>query len=143
LKGKRPDYTVSTVVQTESGDRWRDIGVGFASDRRFAGQGATNASAATLSPQFRKRGKRLRRALQIRMLPPARRAKRIAALLHDVGHVPFGHTLEDEFAGILKRHDRLAGPRLYMMLFDPQSEFAHIFEQQAPWVGRGHQTAIG
>lgn len=36
-----------------------------------------------------------------------------AALLHDLGHVPFGHTLEDEFAGIFRRHDRLAGSRLY------------------------------
>jgi HD superfamily phosphohydrolase len=33
-----------------------------------------------------------------------------AALLHDLGHVPFGHTLEDEFAGIYPRHDSLAAP---------------------------------
>ncbi len=33
MKGKRPDYTVSTVVPTDSGDRWREIGVGFASDK--------------------------------------------------------------------------------------------------------------
>ena len=33
MKGKRPDYTVSTVVQTDNGDRWRDIGVAFASDK--------------------------------------------------------------------------------------------------------------
>ncbi|MBI1814056.1 MAG: hypothetical protein HYR72_03680 [Deltaproteobacteria bacterium] len=32
MKGKRPDYTVSTVVQTDNGDRWRDIGVAFTSD---------------------------------------------------------------------------------------------------------------
>ncbi len=33
MKGKRPDYTVSTVVQTDSGDRWREIGVAFTSDK--------------------------------------------------------------------------------------------------------------
>ena len=33
MKGKRPDYTVSTGVQTDNGDRWRDIGVAFASDK--------------------------------------------------------------------------------------------------------------
>lgn len=34
MKGKRPDYTVSTVVSTENGDRWREIGVGFTSANR-------------------------------------------------------------------------------------------------------------
>lgn len=34
----------------------------------------------------------------------ARRLTRMAALLHDLPHVPFGHTLEDEF-GLLARHD--------------------------------------
>lgn len=33
-----------------------------------------------------------------------RRVARLAALLHDLPHVPFGHTLEDEF-GLLDRHD--------------------------------------
>jgi hypothetical protein len=33
MKGKRPDYTVSTVVSAESGDRWREIGVGFTSEK--------------------------------------------------------------------------------------------------------------
>ena len=33
MKGNRPDYTVSTVVQTETGDRWREIGVGFSCDK--------------------------------------------------------------------------------------------------------------
>lgn len=32
-RGKRPEYTVSTVVGTENGDRWREIGVGFTSDK--------------------------------------------------------------------------------------------------------------
>jgi hypothetical protein len=29
----RNHYTVSTVVSTENGDRWREIGVGFTSDK--------------------------------------------------------------------------------------------------------------
>jgi len=33
MKGKRPDYAVSTVIATDGGDRWREIGVAFASDR--------------------------------------------------------------------------------------------------------------
>jgi HD superfamily phosphohydrolase len=35
-----------------------------------------------------------------------------AALLHDVGHVPMGHTLEDEFEGIYEKHDAFSSPRL-------------------------------
>jgi HD superfamily phosphohydrolase len=35
-----------------------------------------------------------------------------AALVHDVGHVPLGHTLEDEFEGIYPKHDSFASPRL-------------------------------
>lgn len=31
MKGKRPDFVVSTVVSAEGGDRWREIGVGFTS----------------------------------------------------------------------------------------------------------------
>lgn len=34
----------------------------------------------------------------------ARRLARLAALLHDLTHIPFGHTLEDEFE-LLRRHD--------------------------------------
>jgi len=37
---------------------------------------------------------------------------RWAALLHDVGHVPLGHTLEDEFDGIYTKHDHFASPRV-------------------------------
>jgi HD superfamily phosphohydrolase len=34
-----------------------------------------------------------------------------AALLHDLGHIPLGHTLEDEFEGIFEKHDDFASPR--------------------------------
>jgi HD superfamily phosphohydrolase len=34
-----------------------------------------------------------------------------AALLHDLGHVPLGHTLEDEFEGIFRKHDDFSSPR--------------------------------
>jgi HD superfamily phosphohydrolase len=40
-----------------------------------------------------------------RVDPTGRRVARLAALLHDLPHVPFGHTLEDEFR-LLKRHDK-------------------------------------
>ena len=55
-----------------------------------------------------------------------------AALLHDLGHVPFAHTLEDEFTGIYPRHDRVGGPRLYQMLFHESSELARVFSNQNP-----------
>jgi HD superfamily phosphohydrolase len=37
---------------------------------------------------------------------------RWAGLVHDVGHVPLGHTLEDEFTGIYAKHDSFVSPRL-------------------------------
>ena len=55
-----------------------------------------------------------------------------AALLHDLGHVPFAHTLEDEFAGIYQRHDGVGGPRLYNMLFHQSSELARVFSNDNP-----------
>jgi len=33
MKGQRPDYSVNTVIPTDNGDRWREIGVAFASER--------------------------------------------------------------------------------------------------------------
>lgn len=41
----------------------------------------------------------------VRVDPLERRAVHAAALLHDLGHIPFGHTLEDE-RRILERHDK-------------------------------------
>jgi hypothetical protein len=33
MRGKKPDYSVNTVISTDNGDRWREIGVAFASER--------------------------------------------------------------------------------------------------------------
>ena len=33
MKGQRPDYSVNTVIPAENGDRWREIGVAFESDK--------------------------------------------------------------------------------------------------------------
>lgn len=57
----------------------------------------------------------------------------IAALLHDIGHVPFGHTLEDEFAGIYERHDNLAGPRLSTLLFNKRSHINSVLTSFDLW----------
>lgn len=43
------------------------------------------------------------------------------SLLHDCGHVPMGHTLEDEFENIYDRHDKITSPRM-----------PHIWLEQAP-----------
>jgi len=48
---------------------------------------------------------------------------RISALLHDVTHVPFGHTFEDE-RKLFERHDE--GDRLSHFLLDDRSELARI-----------------
>jgi len=58
-----------------------------------------------------------------------------AALIHDLGHVPYGHTLEDEFTGIYPKHDGLGGSRVYEMLFSEKSALAAIFSEAQPrWV---------
>lgn len=71
---------------------------------------------------------------------------RFAALLHDITHVPFGHTLEDEFIDIYDRHDALGGPRLYKLLFDdnsnlskllsstPENRFKDISNEELKWL---------
>jgi hypothetical protein len=41
----------------------------------------------------------------LRIAPEERRILRLAALLHDVTHIPFGHNIEDQ-TGLLPRHDR-------------------------------------
>ena len=50
-----------------------------------------------------------------------------AALLHDVAHVPMGHTLEDEFEGIYEKHDAFSSPRLrHLWIGDSQGNESEI-----------------
>ena len=57
-----------------------------------------------------------------------------AALLHDITHIPFGHTLEDELQDIYLKHDALENPRLWTLLWDPRSGVARVFARPAPYV---------
>jgi uncharacterized protein len=67
----------------------------------------------------------------------------IAALLHDIGHVPYGHTLEDEFTGIYPKHDGLGGSRVYEMLFSDQSSLAKVFSEAQPlWIEKISNDAL-
>lgn len=52
-----------------------------------------------------------------------------AALLHDITHIPFGHTLEDELEGVLlfRKHDAIESKRLHYFLYDERSEIAQLF----------------
>src|SRR6266513_5145450 len=56
-----------------------------------------------------------------------------AGLLHDLGHVPVGHTLEDEFS-VLAKHDSLGGPRLFEMLYGPRTPVPSLGESRPPHV---------
>ena len=60
-----------------------------------------------------------------------------------MGHVPYGHTLEDEFTGIYPRHDSLGGGRLYEMLFSEASTLAAVFSDTQPhWVDKLSNEAL-
>ena len=56
-----------------------------------------------------------------------------AALLHDVGHVPLGHTLEDEFEGIYQKHDDFTSPRIPYLWYEvapgKDSEIRSVFRR--------------
>jgi hypothetical protein len=60
-----------------------------------------------------------------RIAPEEERVLRIAALLHDVTHVPFGHTFEDE-RRLFPRHDE--GSRLDHFLNGPDSALANVLD---------------
>jgi HD superfamily phosphohydrolase len=52
-----------------------------------------------------------------------------AGLLHDIGHVPMGHTLEDEFEGIYEKHDAFASARLrHLWLGDSSGTESEVHE---------------
>ena len=59
---------------------------------------------------------------------------RWAALLHDIGHVPLGHTLEDEFDGIYVKHDDFASPRIPYLWHEispgQDSEIRQVFRRE-------------
>lgn len=61
---------------------------------------------------------------------------RMVALLHDLTHIPFGHTLEDEF-GLLQRHDSNV-PRFRRLLVD--SAIGQVLRR---WLGdEGFQDCV-
>ena len=57
----------------------------------------------------------------------------IAGLLHDITHIPFGHSLEDEIP-LYSKHDSIDSLRLYYLLFDKKSEIKKIFMKEDPWI---------
>jgi hypothetical protein len=67
-----------------------------------------------------------------------------AALLHDISHIPFGHTLEDEYSGLYERHDKVGSSRLYELLFNKQSGLKIVFGDAYPqWIiGWGSKGGI-
>jgi HD superfamily phosphohydrolase len=58
-----------------------------------------------------------------------RHVTRWAALLHDLGHIPLGHTLEDEFDNLFEKHDDFASPRMATLWHDTAAGPSPIKEQ--------------
>ncbi len=57
----------------------------------------------------------------------------LAALLHDITHIPNGHALEDEHQDLYDKHDSLESPRLWYFLYDSRSNLARIFEDETAY----------
>lgn len=49
-----------------------------------------------------------------------------AALLHDIGHIPMGHTLEDEFSGIYIKHDSIYSERIPYLWYESDGQTSEI-----------------
>jgi len=86
-----------------------------ATHKRFEHALGTLQVAEEIIQAIRSNHKRLRRttddnnALKNLDEPPTERERafiRLAALIHDIGHIPAGHTLEDEL-GVLEKHDQV------------------------------------
>jgi HD superfamily phosphohydrolase len=65
-----------------------------------------------------------------------------AALLHDIGHVPLGHTLEDEFADLYESHDSITSSRLRHLWTDPSSEIRRVLENTKLYPAAFEQVGI-
>lgn len=59
----------------------------------------------------------------------------IAGLLHDITHIPFGHSLEDEFSVYIK-HDAVDSLRLWYLLFDKKSEIRNKIVEKKKIYGK-------
>ena len=58
----------------------------------------------------------------------------LAALLHDITHMPHGHALEDEFQDLYLKHDDLKSLRLWYLLYSDHSSIARVFGRLEPWL---------
>lgn len=83
---------------------------------RFDHSLGTLAAAARILESLRKRGERVE--------PDDARLIRLAALVHDVTHIPFGHTFEDE-RKVFPRHD--SPPRVRRFL--SETELGELLEK--------------
>ncbi len=96
----------------------------------------SNHERAPLKRDYRKQPGPFKLGLTLREIE--RRFIRLGVLLHDIGHLPFGHTLEDELH-ILNKHDK--EDRLAIVLCDSElstltqdSLAGHINAGFGPWV---------